>query len=383
MDNLIYMDNAATTRVAPEVKRKIDAFLTDHYGNPSSLYSLADTARQEGLEYSRNSIAELLGVQPKEIIFTSGATESDNLAIKGVAFAQDEKSHFITSKIEHHAVLHSFQWLEKQGHDVTYLPVDQNGFVQPEDLRKALRADTKLVSIIYANNEIGTIEPIGKLANITKEAGSLFHTDAVQAFGKMTLDLKNVDLLSASGHKIYGPKGIGFLYRKQGIKLEPLIHGGGHEGGLRSGTENLPGIVGIARAAELNYAEMTEESKRQSALRDKIINNVLKIPDTLLNGDSDRRLPNNTNFSFNYIEGESIVMKLNNFNIAASTGSACSSPSLEPSHVLLAIGLPVTLAHGSLRVTIGRDTTEDDIDYFLDKLPGVIEDLRGASPFST
>lgn len=383
MDNVIYMDNAATTRVAPEVKRSIDAFLTDHFGNPSSLYSIADTAREEGLEYARDSIAELMGVQPKEIIFTSGATESDNLAIKGVAFTQDEKSHFITSKIEHHAVLHSFQWLEKQGHDVTYLPVDQTGFVQPGDLRDALREDTKLVSIMYANNEIGTIEPISELAKITKEAGSLFHTDAVQAFGKMSLDLENIDLLSASGHKIYGPKGVGFLYRKQGVKLEPLIHGGRHEGGLRSGTENVPGIVGLAKAAKLNYGEMSDEPGRQRTLRDRIIRSVLQISDTVLNGDREKRLPNNANFSFKYIEGESIIMKLNNFQIATSTGSACSSPSLEPSHVLLAIGLPITLAHGSLRITIGRETTEEDVDYLLDKLPGVIDDLRRASPFST
>lgn len=382
MDELVYLDNAATTRVAREVEDEITKYFRKKFGNPSSLYALANKAKQDGLDYSRSTIADLLAVDPAEIIFTSGATESDNLALKGVAFAGKEKSHFITSEIEHHAVLHTCEWLEKNGHEVTYLPVDESGFVNPEDLKNAIREDTKLVSIMYANNEIGTVEPIEELSKIAKENGCLFHTDAVQAFGKFPLDLENVDLLSASGHKIYGPKGVGFLYRRRGVELEPLLHGGGHEGGKRSGTENVPGIVGLAKAAELNYDEMDSEPARQEKLRDRLVSEVIDIPDAVLNGSRDRRLPNNANFSFRYVEGESIVMKLNQYGIAASTGSACSSPSLEPSHVLLAIGLPTPLAHGSLRITMGRDTTEEDVDYLLDKLPGVIEDLRRASPLT-
>jgi len=382
MKETIYMDNAATTPVAESVVKKMSEFFRDKYGNPSSLYSPASTAKKEGLDWSREKIAELLGVDAGEIVFTSGATESDNLAIKGVALKLEEPGHFITSEIEHHAVLHSFEWLEDQGHEVTYLDVDENGLVKPDDLREALRDDTALVSIMYANNEIGTIEPIGELARITRENGTLFHTDAVQAFGKFPLELENVDMLSASGHKIYGPKGIGLLYCRSGVKLEPLIHGGGHESGLRSGTENVPGIVGLAKATELTFEEMGREQERQRQLRDRIIDEVSRIPDTVLNGPREGRLANNINFSFQGIEGESIVMKLDNKNIAASTGSACSSPSLEPSHVLLAIDLPMTMAHGSLRLTLGRQTSEADVDYLLDVLPGVIEDLRRASPLS-
>lgn len=382
MKETIYMDNAATTPVAESVVKKMSEFFRDKYGNPSSLYSPASTAKKEGLDWSREKIAELLGVDAGEIVFTSGATESDNLAIKGVALKLEEPGHFITSEIEHHAVLHSFEWLEDQGHEVTYLDVDENGLVKPDDLREALRDDTALVSIMYANNEIGTIEPIGELARITRENGTLFHTDAVQAFGKFPLELENVDMLSASGHKIYGPKGIGLLYCRSGVKLEPLIHGGGHESGLRSGTENVPGIVGLAKATELTFEEMGREQERQRQLRDRIIDEVSRIPDTVLNGPREGRLANNINFSFQGIEGESIVMKLDNKNIAASTGSACSSPSLEPSHVLLAIDLPMTMAHGSLRLTLGRQTSEADVDYLLDVLPGIIEDLRRASPLS-
>ncbi len=382
MKETIYMDNAATTPVAKSVVEKMSEFFRDKYGNPSSLYSPASTAKRDGLDWSREKIAELLGVDAGEIVFTSGATESDNLAIKGVALKLEEPGHFITSEIEHHAVLHSFEWLEDQGHEVTYLDVDENGLVKPDDLREALRDDTALVSIMYANNEIGTIEPIGELARITWENGTLFHTDAVQAFGKFPLELENVDMLSASGHKIYGPKGIGLLYCRSGVKLEPLIHGGGHESGLRSGTENVPGVVGLAKATELTFEEMGREQERQRQLRDRIIEEVSRIPDTVLNGPREGRLANNTNFSFQGIEGESIVMKLDNKNIAASTGSACSSPSLEPSHVLLAIDLPMTMAHGSLRLTLGRQTSQADVDYLLDVLPGVIEDLRRASPLS-
>jgi len=382
MSELVYLDNAATTPVAKPVKERMSEFFRDKYGNPSSLYSHANVAKSEGLEDSRESVAASLGVEPKEIIFTSGATESDNLAIKGVALNLDRPGHFITSEIEHHAVLHTFEWLEERGHEVTYLEVDQEGRVRPEALKKALREDTALVSIMYANNEIGTIEPIDELAEITSKHDTLFHTDAVQAFGKFPLDTENLDLLSASGHKIYGPKGIGFLYRRKGIKLEPLLHGGGHENGLRSGTENVPGIVGLAKAVDLVYEEMDEERDRQKKLRDRIIDEVMEIPNTELNGPEENRLANNANFSFKGIEGESIIMKLDNKGIAASTGSACSSPSLEPSHVLLAIGLPLSLAHGSLRITLGRETGERDVDRLLEVLPGVVKELRKASPLT-
>ncbi len=382
MNELVYLDHAATTPVAKSVKKKMSIFFREKFGNPSSLYSTANEAKREGLERSRERISNYLDVRSDEIIFTSGATESDNLAIKGVAFSKDESAHFITSEIEHHAVLHAFEWLEDQGHDVSYLEVDEDGFVNPEDLKNALRNDTALVSIMYANNEIGTVQPIGELAKIAEENGSLFHTDAVQAYGKFPLDLEYVDMLSASGHKIYGPKGVGLLYRRKGVKLKPLIHGGGHESGLRSGTENVPGVVGLAEATELMAEEQKEEIPRQKELRDRIIDRVLDIPDARLNGPEDNRLANNANFSFKGIEGESIVMKLDNRNIAASTGSACSSPSLEPSHVLLAIGLPLSLAHGSLRLTLGRETTEKEVDYLLEELPEVIEELRKASPLS-
>ncbi|MFW6104616.1 MAG: cysteine desulfurase family protein [Candidatus Bipolaricaulota bacterium] len=382
MSNLAYFDNAATTPVAKSVKEEMSKFFRKKYGNPSSLYSSANVAKKEGLENSRKSIADFLDVNTEEIIFTSGATEADNLAIKGVALTLDKPAHFITSEVEHHAVLHSFEWLEDQGHEVSYLDVDENGRVSPDNLREALKEDTALVSIMYANNEIGTIEPIEELAEITRNSGALFHTDAVQAYGKFPLELENVDLLSASGHKVYGPKGVGLLYRRKGVKLEPLIHGGGHEQGIRSGTENVPGIVGLAKATELVSREREEEIPRQKALRDRVIREVLEIPDTVLNGPRENRLSNNANFSFQGIEGESIVMKLDNLGVAASTGSACSSPSLEPSHVLLAIGLPLSLAHGSLRLTLGRETTEEDVNHLLDALPDVIEELRLASPLS-
>lgn len=382
MSDLVYLDNAATTPVAESVQRKMSEFFQEKFGNPSSLYSFANAVKTEGLEDSRDSIAALLGVDSEEIVFTSGATESDNLAIKGVALTLEQPGHFITSEIEHHAVLHSFEWLEDQGHEVTYLEVDGDGRVSPRDLEEALREDTALVSIMYANNEIGTVEPINELAELTSENDTLFHTDAVQAFGKFPLELDKVDLLSASGHKIYGPKGVGFLYRRKGVKLEPLLHGGGHENGLRSGTENVPGIAGLARAAGLVYEEMKEENARQKAMRDRIIEKTLRIPDTVLNGPEEDRLPNNANFSFKGIEGESIVMKLDNEGIATSTGSACSSPSLEPSHVLLAIGLPLSLAHGSLRITLGRETTEEEVDHLLEVLPEVVKELRRASPLA-
>jgi cysteine desulfurase len=306
------------------------------------------------------------------------------LAIKGIALSKEkegQKGGFVTSEIEHHAVLHSFQWLEERGHRVTYLPVDRNGLVNPDDLREAIREkDTELVSIMYANNEIGTIEPIEELSLICKEEGVLFHTDAVQAYGKYDLPMENIDMLSASGHKIYGPKGVGLLYVRQGVKLDPLLSGGGHEGGLRSGTENTAGIVGLAAATELMENEAQQESTRQREMRDRIIEEALKLPHTRLNGDRERRLFNNVNISFDYIEGESIVMTLDDYGIAASTGSACSSPSLEPSHVLLALGMPPQQAHGSLRITLGRNNDREDVDKLLQALPRVVENLRRVSP---
>lgn len=376
-----YFDHAATTAVAEEVKESMRPFFNQKFGNPSSLYRLGREAKEEALEDSRESIATYLEVQPSEIVFTSGGTESNNLAIKGVAFAQESKGHFITTQIEHHAVLHTFRWLEKRGHEVSYLPMDKNGRVDPDDLRDEIQKNTKLVSVMYANNEIGTIQPIEELAQICGNKGVLFHTDAVQVYGKFPLKLENVDLLSASGHKIYGPKGVGLLYVRKGVKLEPLLHGGGHERGLRSGTENTAGIVGMAAATELMTEEAEDEFPRQKRLRDKIIEEILQIPHTRLNGDRNKRLPNNVNISFDYIEGESIVMHLDNRGIAASTGSACSSPNLEPSHVLLAIGLRPQLAHGSLRLTLGRETTEKEVNYLLQVLPETVSNLRKVSPF--
>lgn len=378
-----YFDHAATTAVAEEVEKRMRPFFNQKFGNPSSLYRLGREAKEEALEDSREAIATYLEVQPSEIVFTSGGTESNNLAIKGVAFAHDGKGHYITTEIEHHAVLHAFQWLKKRGHEVSYLPMDKNGRVDPDDLRDEIQKNTKMVSVMYANNEIGTIQPIEELAQICHNKGILFHTDAVQVYGKFPLKLENVDLLSASGHKIYGPKGVGLLYVRKGVKLEPLLHGGGHERGLRSGTENTAGIVGMAAATELMAEESEEEFSRQERLRDKIIEEILQIPHTRLNGHRNKRLPNNVNISFDYIEGESIVMHLDNQGIAASTGSACSSPNLEPSHVLLAIGLRPQLAHGSLRLTLGRETTEKEVNYLLDVLPETVSNLRKVSPFKT
>ncbi len=376
-----YFDHAATTAVAEEVEKSMRPFFNQKFGNPSSLYKLGREAKKEAVEDSRETIATYLEVQPSEIVFTSGGTESNNLAIKGVAFADEGKAHFITTEIEHHAVLHAFRWLEKRGHEVSYLPVDSNGRVNPDDLRDEIQKNTKMVSVMYANNEIGTIQPIEELAKICRNKGVLFHTDAVQVYGKFPLKLENVDLLSASGHKIYGPKGVGLLYVRKGIKLEPLLHGGGHERGLRSGTENTAGIVGMAAATELMAKESEEEFSRQERLRDKIIEEVLQIPHTRLNGHRNKRLPNNVNISFDYIEGESIVMHLDNRGIAASTGSACSSPNLAPSHVLLTIGLRPQLAHGSLRLTLGRETTEKEVNYLLQVLPEIVRNLRKVSPF--
>ncbi len=376
----IYLDNSATTPVASEVIEAMAPYFDGAYGNASSLHSFGQEARR-AIEEARAQLAETLGVHPEEIFFTSGATEANNLAIKGLAFANPEKHHIITSRIEHHAVLHPCAWLEKQGYKVTYLEVDSFGRVDPEAVRDAIRDDTLLVSVMTGNNEIGTLEPIEEIGEICHERGVPFHTDAVQAFGKVRLPMEAIDLLSVSAHKLNGPKGVGFLYVRKGLKLTPLLHGGGHERGLRSGTENTPGIVGLAAAARLAFSEMDEMAARLRAYRTRLIEEIGKIPGTRLNGHPTDSLPHITNFSFAGIEGESLVMRLDEHGIAASTGSACSSPNLEPSHVLQAIKVPLAMAHGSLRISTGRDTKPEDIETLLSVLPKVVEDLREISPF--
>ena len=376
----IYMDHAATTPVHPEVFEVMKPFFSEKFGNSASPHSFGREAEQ-AQEDSRRTIAKLIGAKPEEIYFTSGGTESDNLAIKGTAFTKkDEGNHIITSKIEHHAILHPCEWLEKQGFEVTYLPVDKYGFINPKDVEEAIRKDTVLVSIMHANNEIGTIEPIEKIGKICKKNDVYFHTDAVQTVGKIPINLKNIDILSASAHKLYGPKGIGFIYIKNGIKIEPWQHGGGHEKGMRSGTENVAGMVGFAKACEIAKKNMRSETKRLSSLRDKIVKEVLELKDSWLNGHPKERLPGNAHFCFRFIEGESLILLLDQKGIAASTGSACSSKSLEPSHVLTAIGLKPEEAHGSLRITLGKDNKEEDVDYLLENLPGIVEKLRKISP---
>lgn len=378
----IYMDHAATTPVDEEVVKAMLPYFAEHFGNASSLHSFGQEAK-DALEESRRTIAKSINAKPEEIIFTSGGTESDNMAIKGIAFANKNKNHIITSAIEHHAVLHPCEFLEKQGFKVTYLPVDNCGLVNPEDVEKTITPKTVLVSIMHANNEIGTIEPIAEIGKICSKHRVYFHTDAVQTFGKVPINVKKmyIDLLSASAHKLYGPKGVGFLYIKKGIKISPLIHGGGHEMDMRSGTENVAGIVGFAKATQIAMKNMRKGIKKETALRDKLISGILKIAGSRLNGHPTKRLPGNANFSFGGIEGESLVMHLDMKGIAASTGSACSTRSLKPSHVLTAIGLTPMQAHGSLRLTLGRENTEVDIDYVLGILPDIVENLRKISPF--
>ena len=380
-----YLDYAATTPVDPRVLKAMFSYFTEKFGNSVSLYSFGEEAKK-ALEKSRSIMAKILNAKNKdEIIFTSSATESNNLAIKGIALANQNKGkHIIISSIEHSCVLKSAEWLEKQGFKLTKIKVDKYGLIDPKEIEKAIKKDTVLVSIIHGSNEIGTIEPIEKIGKICEKKKIYFHTDAVQSFGKMPLDVQKmkVDLLTASSHKIYGPKGAALLYIKKGTKIEPLIHGGDHEFGLRASTVNVPAIVGFGKAIEICEKEMKKESKRQIKLRDKLINGVLeKIPDSHLNGHPKKRLPNNANFWFSYVEGESIVMDLNSYGIAASTGSACSSEKLEPSHILLACGLKPEQAHGSLRLTIGRWTKKQDINYLLKILPKTIKKLRKISSF--
>ena len=380
-----YLDYAATTPVDSRVLKEMLPYFTEKFGNSISLHSFGQETKK-ALEKTRLIVAKTLNAKDKnEIIFTSSATESNNFAIKGIAFANQNKGkHIIISSIEHSCILNSAQWLEKKGFKVTKIKVDKYGLINPKEIEKAIRKDTILVSIIHTNNEIGTIEPIEEIGKICEKKKVYFHTDAVQSFAKIPIDVQKmkVDLLTASSHKLYGPKGAALLYIKKGTKIEPLIHGGGHEFGLRSSTVNIPAIVGFGKAVEICEREMKKESKRQIKLRDKLINGVLKkVPDSYLNGHPKKRLPNNANFSFDYVEGEAIIMDLNSYGIAASTGSACSSEKLEASHVLLACGLHPEQAHGSLRLTIGRWTKEKDINYVLKILPKTIEKLRKLSPY--
>ena len=383
MSQLIYLDNAATTAVRPEVFEKMKPFFIENYSNPSAVYSFAGDTK-EAVEKAREQIAAVLGAKAKEIYFTAGGSESDNWAIKGIAEALKEKGkHIITSKIEHHAVLHTCEYLEKHGYEVTYLDVDADGVVSPEAVENAIRPDTILISIMTANNEIGTIEPIAQIGAVAKKHGILFHTDAVQAFAHipMNVDEMNIDLLSASGHKFNGPKGVGFLYIRSGIKIGPFVHGGAQERSRRAGTHNTPGIVGLGTAASGADRDMEKNIEKETKLRDHLIERVLaEIPYSRLNGDRTKRLPGNANFCFRFIEGESLLILLDQQGICASSGSACTSGSLDPSHVLLAIGLPHEIAHGSLRLTLSEETTLEDIDFTVDQLKKIVARLREMSP---
>ena len=383
MDRLIYLDNAATTKTAPEVVEAMLPYFTENYGNPSSVYGFA-SANKEVVTKQREIIAGVLGAKANEIYFTAGGTEADNWALTAAAEAYASKGkHIITSKIEHHAVLHTCEYLEKRGYEVTYLDVDENGLVDPAAVEAAIRPDTILVSIMYANNEIGTIQPVREIGEAAHRHGVLFHTDAVQAFAQVPIDVDegNIDMLSASGHKLNGPKGVGFLYIRKGVKIRSFIHGGAQERKRRAGTENVPGIVGLGKAVELAAATMEERTVKERELRDYMIGRIeAEIPYCRLNGDRVKRLPNNVNFSFQYIEGESLLIMLDMKGICASSGSACTSGSLDPSHVLLAIGLPHEIAHGSLRMTLGADTTKEDLDYTVDNLKEIVAQLRSMSP---
>jgi cysteine desulfurase len=379
----IYLDHAATTFVKPEVLEAMIPYFTEYFGNPSSIYGIARDSKK-AIETARVQTAKALGADPDEIYFTSGGSESDNWAIKGVALANRKRgNHIITTQIEHHAVLHTCKFLEKEGFEVTYLPVDQYGLVNPEDLENAITEKTILISVMYANNEIGTIEPVGDLGAIARNHKIYFHTDAVQAIGNIPIDVKsqNIDLLSLSAHKFYGPKGAGALYIRKGVRIENLIHGGGQERKRRAGTENIAGIVGLGKAIELATADIPRHNAAITAMRDRLLKGVLeKIPNAQLNGHPEKRLPGNFNVSFEFIEGESMLLWLDDEGICASTGSACTSGSLEPSHVLLATGLPVEISHGSLRLTLGDANKEGDVDIVLDILPKVVQKLRDMSP---
>jgi len=382
-ERLVYLDHSATTPVRPEVLAAMLPYFANKFGNASSIHRWGYEARQ-AINDAREKVASLIEASPNEILFTSGGTESDNLAIRGVAHSRKAKGkHLITSQIEHHAVLHTFEALQKEGFEVTFVPCDKYGLIDPDDIKRAIRKDTILISIMHGQNEVGTIEPIKDIGAIAREHGVLFHTDAVQSAGKVPIDVRdmNIDLLTVSSHKIYGPKGVGALYVRKGVRLVPQITGGAHERRMRAGTENVPGIVGFGEACRLAKADLPEESQRLANLRDKLIQGILdKIPDVVLNGHPTLRLPHNVNVSVKYLEGESILLNLDRMGVAASSGSACTSGSLEPSHVLLAMGLSHETAHGSLRFTLGRSNTEEDIDYVLEVLPPIVEKLRSMSP---
>lgn len=383
MDKLIYMDNSATTPVKKEVLETMLPYFSEKFGNPSSVYSLGSQSKV-AVEESREKIAKAIGAKPKEIFFTAGGSEADNWAIKGIAYANKEKgNHIITSKIEHHGILHTCEYLEKQGFKVTYLDVDEYGVVDLEQLKDSINDETILISIMYANNEIGTIQPVEEIGQIAKEKGIYFHTDAVQAVGHIKIDVNklNIDMLSMAAHKFYGPKGIGALYIRQGVKIDPLISGGGQERNRRAGTENVPGIVGMGKAIELAYKDIEEKNQKLICLRERLIKGILdNIDHVRLNGHPTNRLPGNVNVCFEFIEGESLLLSLDMEGIAASSGSACTSGTLDPSHVLLAIGLPHEIAHGSLRLSLGDFNTEEEVDYVVEKLVDIVARLRAMSP---
>ena len=383
MKPLIYLDNAATTKTAKEVVDAMLPYFSEYYGNPSTIYGLGAKSKAAVTD-AREAIAQSLGAQTNEIYFTAGGSESDNWALKATAEAYEGKGkHIITSKIEHHAILHTCEYLEKRGFEITYIGVDENGILKLDELRAAIRPDTILISVMFANNEIGTIQPIREIGEIAKEHGILFHTDAVQAYGQLPINVDeyHIDMLSASGHKLNGPKGIGFLYIRKGVKIRSFVHGGGQERSRRAGTENVPGIVGLGAAVKRAVRIMEEKTAKEIELRDALIERISKeVPYCRLNGDRTRRLPNNVNFSFRFVEGESLLIMLDMEGICASSGSACTSGSLDPSHVLLAIGLPHEIAHGSLRLTLSEETTMEEIDTVVEAVKKIVERLRSMSP---
>jgi cysteine desulfurase len=383
MNKPIYMDYAATTYTKPEVLEEMIPYFTQFYGNPSSIYSISRETKK-ALDKARMRVAKAINADPNEIYFTGGGSEADNWAIKGIAFAHQNKgNHIITTTIEHHAVLHACEYLEKHGFEVTYLDVDAEGIIKLEDFKNAIKENTILVTMMMANNEIGSVQPVKEIGEICRERKIFFHTDAVQAVGHIDVDVKemNIDLLSLAAHKFYGPKGVGALYIKKGIKIHNLVHGGGQEKNRRAGTENVAGIVGLGKALELSVDNLAEHNKKLTYLRDKLIDGLLQIPHTRLNGPKgENRLPGNVNVCFRFIEGESVLLMLDAMGICASSGSACTSGSLDPSHVLLAIGLPHEIAHGSLRLSIGDGTTEEEIDYVLKTVPSIVQRLRDMSP---
>lgn len=383
MKEMIYLDNAATTKIRPEVLDAMLPYYMQYYGNASAIYTLGQQSKQ-AVEDAREEIGKALGAKGKEIFFTAGGSEADNWALRGIAEAHSAKGkHIITSGIEHHAILHTCRYLEEQGYDVTYLDVDEDGMISLEELEGAIREDTILISVMFANNEIGTIEPIKEIGEIARRHGVLFHTDAVQAFGQIPIDVEKmkIDLLSASGHKLGGPKGIGFLYVRQGVKIRSLLHGGAQEKGRRAGTENVPGIIGLQKAVEIAMENMAARMEQECMLRDHLIRRIeTEIPYARLNGHREKRLPNNVNFCFRFIEGESMLILLDMAGICGSSGSACTSGSLDPSHVLLAIGLPHEIAHGSLRLTLSEETTKEQLDQTVDSLKEIVGRLRSMSP---